>query len=73
MQGNASRLDVPEEAVQYSFSGLGGGGTGLKDNYPVWDYGQVLPSHGGGDLRVLHILSKESPRSTEEWVVEARA
>jgi len=45
------RQNVPGDAVQFSFTGLGGSGTGLKDNYAVLpSYGQVLPSHGNGDF-----------------------
>ncbi len=36
--------------MQYAFTGLGGSGIGFNDNYPVRDYGQVLPSHGSGDF-----------------------
>ncbi|MHC4426749.1 MAG: PEP-CTERM sorting domain-containing protein [Planctomycetota bacterium] len=50
---NVSRADVPGEAVRFSFTGLTGSGTGLKDNYPVQDYGQVLPSHGSGDFSIF--------------------
>ena len=48
--GTAVRSDVPGEAVRFDLAGLTGNGTGLKDNYPVQDYGQRLPSHGSGDF-----------------------
>jgi len=49
--GTVTRTDVPGAAVQFSFSGLSGSSTGLKDDYPVDTvYGQVLPSHGNGDF-----------------------
>jgi hypothetical protein len=51
--GSVSRTDAPGEAVQFSFGNLSGSGTGLKDNYPVQDYGQVLPSHGSGDFSIF--------------------
>lgn len=52
--GTAVRSDVPGEAVQFDLTGLTGSGTGLKDNYPVQDYGQTLPSHGSGDFGLFH-------------------
>lgn len=45
-----SRTDVRGDAVRFAFSGLTGAGTGVKDDYPVSDYGQILPSHGNGDF-----------------------
>jgi hypothetical protein len=51
--GNVSRMDVDGEAVQFSFTSLSSSGTGLKDNYPVQDYGQILPSHGSGDFSIF--------------------
>jgi hypothetical protein len=45
-----SRRDVHNDAVQFVFSGLTGSGTGIKDNFPVSNYGQNLPSHGNGDF-----------------------
>jgi hypothetical protein len=45
-----SRTDVRGDAVRFAFSGLTGSSTGVKDNYPVSDYGQILPSHGSGDF-----------------------
>src|SRR4030042_6017678 len=44
------RTDVPGDAVQFGFSALTESGTGMKDNYPVQDYGQNLPNHGNGDF-----------------------
>lgn len=51
--GNVSRMDVDGEAVQFSFTSLSSSGTGLKDDYPVQDYGQILPSHGSGDFSIF--------------------
>lgn len=51
--GNVSRMDVHGEAVQFSFTSLASSGTGLKDDYPVQDYGQVMPSHGSGDFSIF--------------------
>ena len=52
--GDFSVADVSGEAVQFSFTDLlTGGGTGIKDNYPVQDYGQILPSHGSGDFSIF--------------------
>ena len=51
--GNVSRMDVDGQAVQFSFTSLSNSGTGLKDNYPVQDYGQILPSHGSGDFSIF--------------------
>lgn len=51
--GDFSLMDVFGEAVQFSFSDLTGSGTGLKDDYPVQDYGQILPSHGNGDFSIF--------------------
>ena len=48
--GTLSRTDAPGEAVEFSFTGLSNSGTALKDNFPVQDYGQILPSHGSGDF-----------------------
>jgi len=49
--GSVVRTDAPGSLVQFSFSGLGSGSTGLKDDYPVGpDYGQILPSHANGDF-----------------------
>lgn len=46
-----SRAAGPGDAVDFTFTGLGGSGTGVKDDYPVDPvYGQVLPSHGNGDF-----------------------
>jgi hypothetical protein len=46
-----SRIDGPGESVDFEFAGLGVGGTGVKDNYPVATvYGQIIPSHGNGDF-----------------------
>jgi hypothetical protein len=46
-----SRAEGPGESVDFEFAGLGGSGTGVKDNYPVATvYGQVIPSHGNGDF-----------------------
>jgi len=45
-----SRTDVRGDAVRFAFSGLTGDSTGVKDDYPVSDYGQILPSHGNGDF-----------------------
>jgi hypothetical protein len=45
------RGDGPGESVDFEFAGLGTGGTGVKDNYPVATvYGQTIPSHGNGDF-----------------------
>lgn len=44
------RTDVPGSAVQFAFTGLGSSDTGLRDNYQVSDYGQLLPSHGSGNF-----------------------
>ena len=51
--GNVSRMDADGEAVEFSFTSLSSSGTGLKDNYPVQDYGQTLPSHGSGDFSLF--------------------
>ena len=51
--GNVSRTDVDGEAVQFTFTCLSNSGTGLKDDYPVQDYGQTLPSHGSGDFSIF--------------------
>lgn len=51
--GNVSRMDVDGQAVQFSFTSLSNSGTGLKDDYPVQDYGQNLPSHGSGDFSIF--------------------
>jgi MYXO-CTERM domain-containing protein len=49
--GSVVVTDAPGEAVQFTFSGLDGSGTGVKDDYPVDTvYGQNLPSHGNGDF-----------------------
>ena len=45
-----SRVDVSGLGVQFTFSGIGSGGTGVSDNFPVNDVGQILPSHGNGDF-----------------------
>jgi hypothetical protein len=46
-----SRAAGPGDAVDFTFTGLGTSGTGVKDDYPVDPvYGQVLPSHGNGDF-----------------------
>jgi hypothetical protein len=45
------RTDAMDEAVLFTFSGLSGSSTGIKDDYPVDTiYGQNLPSHGNGDF-----------------------
>jgi len=51
--GNVSRTDVDGQAVQFSFTSLSNSGTGLKDDYPVQNYGQTLPSHGSGDFSIF--------------------
>lgn len=48
-----SRTDAPGDAVAFSFTGLSSSGTAMKDNYPVQDYGQILPSHGNGDFSLF--------------------
>ena len=45
-----ARTNPPGDGVQFDFSGLTGSSTGIKDDYPVQDYGQILPSHGNGDF-----------------------
>jgi hypothetical protein len=45
-----SRTDLSGDAVRFDFSGLAESGTGMKDDYPVQDYRQILPSHGSGDF-----------------------
>ena len=51
--GSVSLMDADGQAVQFSFTSLSNSGTGLKDNYPVQDYGQTLPSHGSGDFSIF--------------------
>ena len=49
--GPIVRTDAPGDAVQFAFSGLDLGSTGVKDDYPVdIVYGQTLPSHANGDF-----------------------
>jgi len=45
-----SRADLPGPGVRFTFSGIASGGTGVSDNFPVNDVGQILPSHGNGDF-----------------------
>lgn len=45
-----SRAALPGPGVQFTFSGISSGGTGVSDNFPVNDVGQILPSHGNGDF-----------------------
>jgi hypothetical protein len=45
-----SAVDVAGPGVEFTFSGIGSGGTGVSDNFPVNDVGQILPSHGNGDF-----------------------
>jgi hypothetical protein len=44
------RIDAPDDAVDFAFSGLTDSGTGLKDDYPVDNYGQIPNSHGSGNF-----------------------
>jgi hypothetical protein len=45
-----ARSQAANDGVIFNFSGLTGSGTGVKDDYPVTDHGQILPSHGNGDF-----------------------
>ncbi len=45
-----SRADLPGLGVRFTLSGIASGGTGVSDNFPVNDVGQILPSHGNGDF-----------------------
>ena len=47
------RSNISGPAVRFSFTGLTGSGTGMKDDYPVSDIGQVIPSHGNGDFSIF--------------------
>ena len=45
------RTDPLGDAVDFAFTGLNdSNGTGLKDDYPVDNYGQIPGSHGNGDF-----------------------
>lgn len=48
-----TRTDPTGDSVQFAFSGLSASDTGMKDDYPVQDYGQILPSHGNGDFSIF--------------------
>lgn len=45
-----SRKDVSGPGVRFTLSGIGSSGTGVSDDFPVNDVGQILPSHGNGDF-----------------------
>jgi hypothetical protein len=45
-----TRSKAANDGVIFNFSGLTGSGTGVKDDYPVANHGQILPSHGNGDF-----------------------
>jgi hypothetical protein len=65
------RTDVPGPAVELAFTGLTGSGTGVKDDYPVSDIGQALPSHGNGDFSIFdaYALSlRNTGTSGSTWV-----
>jgi hypothetical protein len=52
--GSFSRTDLAGPGVQFDFTGLSLlGATGVGDNYPVRDIGQVIPSHGNGDFSIF--------------------
>jgi len=42
-----TRTDIPGDAVEFDFTGLGDSGTGIKDDYPVNDIGQGSDPHNG--------------------------
>jgi hypothetical protein len=47
----AEQTDAFDQTVLFTFTGLTPSSTGLKDDYPVAQtYGQILPSHAGGDF-----------------------
>ncbi|NQU12060.1 hypothetical protein HQ590_14795 [bacterium] len=48
-----SRSDLPGPAVRFALDGLTAASTGIKDDYPVSDIGQVIPSHGSGDFSIF--------------------
>jgi len=49
--GSVERADAFDQTVLFAFTGLTSSSTGLKDDYPVAHvYGQILPSHAGGDF-----------------------
>jgi hypothetical protein len=60
------RTDAPGDAVDFTFTGLTGSGTGLKDDWEVATvYDQNLPSHCNGDFSnfsgyVLEIENRDS-------------
>lgn len=61
--GTVVRTDAVGEAVLFSFSGLSGSSTGIKDDYPVDTvYDQNLPSHANGDFSVFdgYVLTFEN-------------
>jgi len=66
----AGRSDGPGSSVDFTFTGLGASGTGVKDNYPVDPvYGQVIPSHGNGDFSVFtgYALRVENLDASGVW------
>ncbi|HOX37026.1 MAG TPA: hypothetical protein PL033_03470 [Candidatus Brocadiia bacterium] len=51
--GILTRTDVIGDGVLFEFAGLDASASGVKDDYPVSDVGQILPSHGNGDFSNL--------------------
>ncbi|MBI4606786.1 MAG: hypothetical protein HY721_32885 [Planctomycetes bacterium] len=48
---SVTRTAIDATRTRFQYTGLqSGSGTGLKDDYPVADHGQRLPSHGNGDF-----------------------
>jgi hypothetical protein len=52
-----TRSDPGGDAVRFSFTGLTDSSVGIKDNYPVNDIGQIVPSHANGDFTNFDIYA----------------
>jgi hypothetical protein len=48
--GNFSRVDIAGPGIRFDFIGLSSSATGVSDNYPIKNIGQIIPSHGNGDF-----------------------